>query len=150
MKSNVDFHSMFQTHFVTSGRCKCSPLLFTLYINELPQLLCNFKSNLYADDTAVTVTGCSNEEISMKLEQVLELVSNWFSFNKLSLNYKKTQFMVFGTPQMCRRITYQTVKFNGEDINRAESMKYSSMKLDPTLTFKEHVNYVKGKTLGKI
>ncbi len=29
-------------------------------------------------------------------------------------------------------------------------MKYLGMKLDPSLTFKEHVNYVKGKTLGKI
>ncbi len=127
------------------------PLLFTLYINELPLLLQNFKSNLYADDTAVTVTGCSNEEITSKLERVLDLVSIWFSFNKLSLNYKKTEFMVFGTPQMCRRNTIQSVKFNDESISRADSIKYLGMKLDPCLTFKEHVNlYVKGKTLGKI
>ena len=76
------------------------PLLFTLYINEPPQLLHNFKSNLYADDTAVTVTGCSNDEIAARLREVLELVSQWFSFNKLSLNYKKTRFMIFGTQLM--------------------------------------------------
>ena len=58
--------------------------------------------------------------------------------------------MIFGTPHMCKRITLQTVKFNNENISRAETMKYLGMKLDPTLTFKEHVNYVKGKTLGKI
>ncbi len=58
--------------------------------------------------------------------------------------------MIFGTTQMCRKITIQSVKFNNEYINRADTIKYLGMKLDPSLTFKEHVNYVKGKTLGKI
>ncbi len=32
--------------------------------------------------------------------------------------------MVFGTPQMCRKITLETVNFNGEDIRHVDSIKY--------------------------
>ena len=52
--------------------------------------------------------------------------------------------MIFGMPHMCCKITIQSVEFNGEDISRVDCMKYLGMKLDPYLTFKERVNYVKG------
>ncbi len=51
------------------------PLLLTLYINDLPLLLAKHKSNLYADDTTVMISGCSTEEVTQKLNLVLDLVS---------------------------------------------------------------------------
>ena len=107
------------------------PLLFTLYINDLPILLANYKLNLYADDMAVAVTGSSNEELQYKMSEVLECVSHWFSYNQLSLNYDKTHFMVFGTHQMHNKITLENVQFQGKLITRINKMKYLGMLLDP-------------------
>ena len=54
------------------------------------------KINLYADDTAITVYGENSVEIENKLNEQLHHISTWFAANKLSLNHKKSNVMVFG------------------------------------------------------
>lgn len=64
-------------------------VLFSIYINDLPYHLPSAKCNLYADDTTITVTGDSVDDTVSKLNVQLEIVSEWFKYNKLSLNKKK-------------------------------------------------------------
>ncbi len=126
------------------------PLLFTLYINDLPSVVPDINMNLYADDTAITVCGHSSVEIEWKLNQTLKLVAAWFSYNKLSLNLNKTNFMLFGTHQTCKKYNNVMIRFGETNIKRVEELKYLGMMLDPQLTFSAHVNYIRKKTLGKI
>lgn len=72
------------------------PSLFSLFINDLPNAVPeHVKVNLYADDTALTVSSASPLDLQQKLTQALGTVSNWFQRNKLSLNLKKSNIMVF-------------------------------------------------------
>ena len=63
-----------------------SPLLFTLYINDLAEEL--EKQGLifpyfYADDLAVLVCG----KVNMK--KTIKIIENWCKKNYITLNYKK-------------------------------------------------------------
>ena len=67
------------------------PLLFLLYINDLPTIVKNCEITLFADNTKIF--GDYNEN-SHRLE--LNKTSEWMKNNKLTLNEAKTQFMLVG------------------------------------------------------
>ena len=74
------------------------PLLFLLHINDLPNCLSNFVPAMFADDTNVTVSSSSMEDIEIKLNNELEKLHHWLLANKLSLNVKKkTEYMLIGS-----------------------------------------------------
>ena len=72
------------------------PLLFLIYYNDLPHFLrCDVEA--YADDSTLTVSGATTEEIGRKLTENCEVVSNWMLGNRLKLNADKTHLMTVGT-----------------------------------------------------
>ena len=75
------------------------PVLFTLYINDLPSCVDVCKVMMYADDTVIFFSAPLISEIELQLNLELINLSEWLSTNKLILNLKKTEFMVFGTHQ---------------------------------------------------
>ena len=62
------------------------PLLFLIYINDLPLACKSLEVLLFADDTNLTALNCSVENI----EQDLNNVNEWLKANRLALNMKKT------------------------------------------------------------
>ena len=66
------------------------PLLFLLYINDLPKCLDSSVPALFADDTNLTISGATATEIQDNLEIELNKVHMWLLANKLTLNAKKT------------------------------------------------------------
>ena len=70
------------------------PILFLLYINDLPNCLESTKANLFSDDTNLSCKGLSPHEIETKLKKDIENVHRWLTANKLSLNMKKIEFML--------------------------------------------------------
>jgi hypothetical protein len=96
------------------------PLLFILYINDMASCSKYLYSLLFADDTNIIY---SNSDIWKLMEIVsleLETLSDWFKANRLSLNVKKTNFMLFGyrkIPQCCDNIPREFyLRINNERI----------------------------------
>ena len=73
------------------------PLLFVLYINDLPKCLLSCSISMYADDTIVYFTGSDTNEIMVNLQNDLDRVEQWMNASSLVLNHCKTKLMVFGT-----------------------------------------------------
>ncbi len=71
------------------------PLLFIIYLNDLPQVLINSCISLYADDTAIYYQSNNANETEVMLQEDLVLIQNWMKVNKLSLNVSKTKSMLF-------------------------------------------------------
>ena len=71
------------------------PLLFTLYVNDLTSVAVHGKVVLYADDTAIFVSGKIIEDIQGKLNSDPERISAWLYANKLTLNAKKPKNNAF-------------------------------------------------------
>ena len=71
------------------------PLLFLIYVNDLylacPDCFCL----LFADDTNLFFTDRSFESLTHRTNVNLNLVSEWFFANKLSLNIDKTHYMIY-------------------------------------------------------
>ena len=70
------------------------PLLFLLYINDLPSAT-KLKCVIFADDTNLLVSGNDLAEIVDTLNRELESVSDFFKANRLKLNAKKTKTVCF-------------------------------------------------------
>ena len=73
------------------------PLLFLLYINDLPRSVTYSCPRMYADDTTLSASGASTKDIENKLNSDLANVKLWLEANKLSLNVFKTEFMLLGS-----------------------------------------------------
>ena len=67
------------------------PLLFLLYINDLPNCLSSSQPRMYADDTHLTFASEDINIIDKALNRDLDLVNNWLISNKLTLNTTKTE-----------------------------------------------------------
>ena len=79
-------------------------MLFFIYINDLPNCLNDSSPALFADDTNITVTGVSGQDIERKLNTELNNVHHWLLANELSLNISKTEYMIIGSRQRLSQI----------------------------------------------
>ena len=71
------------------------PLLFLLYINDLPKCSSSLDFILFADDTNIICSNDDPDTLETVLNKDLHIISNWFKLNKLSLNVAKTNYMIF-------------------------------------------------------
>ena len=67
------------------------PLLFLIYINDIPQCLEHTNANMFADDTQIETSGYDINVTAETLNKDLENVLTWMSANKLTLNRTKTE-----------------------------------------------------------
>jgi hypothetical protein len=70
------------------------PLLFSVYINDIPNCLEETQASMFADDTSISSSGTSLLEIENKINNDLHNVYIWLETNNLTLNTEKTEFML--------------------------------------------------------
>ena len=71
------------------------PLLFVIYINDLPGISHIAKFILYADDANIIITGDNMYEVEEQLETLSTRLVNWVNSNGLLLNLKKQTICYF-------------------------------------------------------
>ena len=71
--------------------CILGPLLFLIFINDLPLSLVNCSPFLFADDSSLLTHGSNEDVISNTLSFDLDHTSQWAKFDNMVLNYKKTK-----------------------------------------------------------
>jgi len=128
------------------------PLLFLIYINDLPNAS-EFFNILFADDTSLLLNDRDIQKLQKRAEDELMKVEEWFATNKMHLNSKKTKYMLFNLPKS-RTFTFE-LKLSGIELDRVsesgdeKSVKLVGITLDENLTFKHHVDKLKIK-LNKV
>ena len=73
------------------------PLLFIIFINDLPTVIQRCKVFMCADDRALFFADRDVKIIESVLQDELDVLSNWFTDNELIVNCTKTKIMLFGS-----------------------------------------------------
>ena len=84
------------------------PLLFLIYINDLPNCLTSCQPRMYAqNDTHITYADVDVNSIQLNLNHDLGNLNKWLISNKLTLNTAKTEFMLIGSKQKLSTLSSQ-------------------------------------------
>ena len=113
------------------------PLLFSIYINDLPTVCKDINIIMYADDAVIYVHGMEMEQVASKLSSAMNDIQNWLKSSCLTLNVKKTVGMFFTKSYKPKKMP--DIFVNGEKISIATDLKYLGVHLDQTLSFKKHI-----------
>ena len=126
------------------------PLLFLIYINDLPQISKNLNFFLFADDTNIYLEGDSPEKLEKQMNRGLKKLQNWLIINRLSLNIDKTNF-VFFRPYNKPLKKSITLLIQKKAIQEKNAVKYLGLLIDSGLTWKAHLENLSkkiSKTIG--
>ena len=116
------------------------PLLFSLYINDICQILPpGCKIVQYADDTCLFVACETDAEAERLLSDAIRSVLRYFETHQLTLNVEKTEYLVI---QPKRENATHSLKINDEEIISKTSCKYLGVTLDIHLSFECQVNKI--------
>ena len=125
------------------------PLLFLIYVNDMAGVLDN-KLLLYADDSAILVSGKSKYDIERLLTRDLGRVSNWLVDNKLSLHLGKTESILFGSKPKLKKDSNLNILCNGTVIQHTDSVKYLGATLDQCLSYETMVTSIIKKANARL
>ena len=120
------------------------PLLFLLYINDLPNISKLLDFYLFADDTNIYCEANTLDELEKIINKELKELRTWLIVNRLSLNIDKTNFVLFHpyNKPMSHKIT---IKLHKNAISEKDSVKYLGIIIDSTLSWQFHIESISKK-----
>jgi hypothetical protein len=121
------------------------PTLFLIYVNEIFGLQLNGQLQLYADDAVLVYTANSYDDLYVLMSRDLRILNSWFIENRLTMNTKKTQFMIFKTKNMPIFNSFDSITIGSENIYKTSYYKYLGLWLDSNLNFGFHIGKIKKK-----
>ena len=129
--------------FSKAGKITCGvpqgsilgPLLFLLYINDIPQAV-NCEILLYADDTCLFFQHKDTEEIKNQLNRDFSSLCEWFIDNKLSVHFgeDKTKSILFGSKSKIKKAEPFDIEYKNIKIKQYKKVTYLGCILDDTLS----------------
>ena len=112
------------------------PLLFLLYINDLPNGLVHSQPRTYADDTSITYASNDAEEIERCVNIEVDRIRIWLSANKLTLNTTKTEFLLIGSRQRLSTLERNPIiEINQFPIKHVSTSKSLGVHIDGNLSY---------------
>ena len=128
------------------------PLLFLLFINDLPHCLSKTKPRLFADDTNLTASANSVTDLEAAVNSDLENLRKWLIANKLSLNVAKTEFIIIGSKSMTKNISnpHPNVFIENKQIKQVYECKTLGVKIDQHLSWKGNTDEIRKKVSAGI
>ena len=116
------------------------PLLFLIYINDMPLHLNNDLTNtLFADDASLHTSSNNINNINLNLQNGLNNVNEWCINNNMSIHPDKTKSMVITTRQKHQREPLLlTLSLGTTKIEQVNKHKVLGLTLDSELCWRAH------------
>ena len=121
------------------------PLLFLLYINDIADITKYLKTIIYADDTTfiADLDNIPKNEQERKINSELQIINLWLKSNKLSLNCKKSKFIVFYKPP--RKTVIPELLIDNEKICCVDEFNFLGLTITKHLSWKKHIDKISNK-----
>ena len=113
------------------------PLLFLIFINDLPNAT-NLYIKLFADDTFLCAQDNDLSTLESNINAELDKVFVWLASNKLTLNIKKSKYMMITKK---RSIPSINIMINDSNLDQCDSYKYLGVYIDKNLSWRDHIDY---------
>ena len=115
------------------------PLLFLIYINDLNQAIKHSKTFHFTDDSSLLYSNKSLKKLNSKVNHDLKHLSDWLRANKISLNAKKTEIILFKTK---RKVVSKKLNFrlSGQQLELTKFTKYLGVIIDENLDWNMNIN----------
>ena len=126
------------------------PTLFSAFINDLPTLLPQDSSVLFADDTAIFISDKDPKLLSDSLQTSLDLANTWMISNGLKLNSKKTKCMLIHSPKAKGTPPLLDIRLSNDVIEQVSTFKFLSVLINDTLTWNNHIDQLVGKVYRSV
>lgn len=114
------------------------PLLFLVYINDLPDAIPH-RCILFADDTTIIIK-CHKNQMQSTVMDALENIITWLDHNNLKVNINKTNLMQFNSYNSMT--SPLNIKYNDESVDEVNITKFLGLNIDNHLNWKLHVDLV--------
>ena len=131
------------------------PLLFTVLVSDIGDVIKRGKYHLYADDTQLYYR-CKVEDANATVDQInsdLKNVADYSKKNCLKLNTDKSNFIIIGSRQNLKKLQSTKLKdimLNDQVIERKYDVKNLGIIFDESLTWSKQVNLSVAKAYGKL
>ena len=127
------------------------PLLFLLYINDMPQAVsCDLF--LYADDSCLVYQDKDIKEIERRLNTDFSSLCDWFVDNKLSIHFgqDKTKSILFSSKNKIKKLEPLNISYQNINIQQHSKVKYLGCIFDATLSGESMAQHVTNKINSKL
>jgi hypothetical protein len=120
------------------------PLLFLVYINDLPKILNKISTPIiFSDDTSILLSHSNINDFNKNILIRFEIINKWFRANKLSLNLNKTHYVQYKTKAIMPDIF--AISYNNTFINSTLSTKFLGVIVDGALIWKNETDLLMKK-----
>ena len=122
------------------------PLLFLVYINDLPNISDKLDFFLFADDTNIYFESDDLVTMERTVNEEIKKLCLWLNLNRLALNVSKTNFVIF----RANKSLYHNVTLimNRKAIQQTKQVKYLGVFVDEHLNWNYHISQV-AKKIGR-
>lgn len=124
------------------------PLLYILFTYDIPNSPnIQSKMQLYADDTILFCSSYSSFQCSVRIQSHLNTIADYFKRWNICINTAKTQLVYF-VPHLkySNKLNKSVpVYIEGQLVNIVDSIKYLGIRINKTLSFKDHVKDIRSK-----
>ena len=123
------------------------PLLFCVYVSPVSRLLTSFGlfHHSYADDTTLILSVDCSSAVLRLLDQCTSALCNWFLFNGLQLNPKKSEVLLVGTREKRKILSLSLASglaIAENPIDLSPTIKILGVIFDPALFFDSYISEV--------
>ena len=142
MTNDKDFYEL--KYGVPQGSI-LGPLLFIMYTFDITEITKHNKVIVYADDTTVLVSGRNLTETKQHCNDILTRFYQYFTLNKLSINPKKTKYMIYKpryhkhyNKKLLHDTTGTKITMDGTPLNQVKSTTFLGVIINDNLTWEDH------------
>ena len=126
-----------------------SPVLFSLYVNNMPPPSQHVDLALYADNTAIIATSRKPTLLVSYLESYLNDLQRWLSEWRIPINVSKSTAITFARAGRCC-IQPRPITLLGEPIEWVDTTRYLGVNLDTRLIWSPHIDQVRNRTTQRM
>jgi len=126
------------------------PLLFLVYINDLPNCLTSASPRIFAHDTNITFAASTLIDLENAVNLELRNLQRWLITNRLSLYIAKTEFI--GSNQRIHALSNNQIdiEIEGKSIKRVKEAKSLGLFIDEHLSWTKHIEEISEKISSAI